>query len=155
MRLLLVDAHTRRSGDPDLHRGLYEERQWARTDPAPGRPSTARRRIPETMPSVSLRRVAPAGRPRLETALLRRSVDDSVAARHRCAHCRRTPLTGEVVHLYGAPGGEERLVCDLCRPQRRGAPPRGPPAPPPPPPPAAEGGPPPGPRRPPPPLRPP
>ena len=71
------------------------------------------------MPPVSLRRVARAGRPRLETALLRRSVDDSVAARHRCAHCRRTPLTGEIVHLYGAPGGEERLVCDLCRPQRR------------------------------------
>jgi hypothetical protein len=71
------------------------------------------------MPTVSLRRAAPAGRPRLEIALLRRSVDDSVAARHRCAHCRRTPLTGEVVHVYPAPDGEERLVCELCRPKRR------------------------------------
>jgi hypothetical protein len=71
----------------------------------------------ETMRSVSLRR---ARRPRpLETAILRRSVDDSVAARHRCAHCRRTPLTGEVVHVYLAAGGEERLVCDLCRSKRR------------------------------------
>jgi hypothetical protein len=26
-------------------------------------------------------------------------------------HCHRTPLIGEVVHLY-----EDRLVCDLCRP---------------------------------------
>ena len=67
------------------------------------------------MPSVSLRRATP----RLEITLLRRSVDDSLAARHRCAHCRRTPLTGEVVHLYPAPGGEERLVCELCRPLRR------------------------------------
>ena len=45
-------------------------------------------------------------------------MDDSVAARHRCAHCRRTPLTGEVVHVYLA-GGEERIVCELCRPKRR------------------------------------
>jgi hypothetical protein len=76
----------------------------------------------ETMPPVSFRRATPAGRARLETALLRRSVDDSVAARHRCAHCRRTPLTGEVVHVYRAPGAEERLVCDLCRPLRRDPP---------------------------------
>jgi hypothetical protein len=69
------------------------------------------------MPTVSLRRAA-GGRSRLETALLRRSVDDSVAARHRCAHCRRTPLIGEVVHVYRA-GGGERLVCELCRPLRR------------------------------------
>jgi hypothetical protein len=73
----------------------------------------------ETMPTVSLRRARRSTRPRLDTALLRRSVDDSVAARHRCAHCRRTPLTGEVIHVYQAPGGEERLVCELCRPLRR------------------------------------
>ena len=80
---------------------------------APGR----RRRTPTTMPTVSLRR-APGGRLRLETVLLRRSVDDSVAARHRCAHCRRTPLVGELVHVYLA-GEEERIVCALCRPLRR------------------------------------
>jgi len=71
----------------------------------------------ETMPTVTLRRARRARR--LETAILRRSVDDSVAARHRCAHCRRTPLTGEVVHVYLGAGGEERLVCELCRPKRR------------------------------------
>jgi hypothetical protein len=71
----------------------------------------------ETMPSVSLGRDRRARR--LQAAILRRSVDDSVAARHRCAHCRRTPLTGEVVHVYLAAGGEERLVCDLCRSKRR------------------------------------
>jgi hypothetical protein len=70
----------------------------------------------ETMPTVSLRRRRPR---RLQTAILRRSVDASVAARPRCAHCRRTPLTGEVVHVYLAAGGEERLVCDLCRSKRR------------------------------------
>ena len=71
----------------------------------------------ETMPTVSLRR--PRRPRRLQTAILRRSVDDSVAARHRCAHCRRTPLTGEVVHVYLGAGDEERLVCDLCRSKRR------------------------------------
>ncbi len=76
------------------------------------------RRSSVPMPTVSLRR-APGGRLRLETVLLRRSVDDSVAARHRCAHCRRTPLVGELVHVYLAAGDEERLVCALCRPLRR------------------------------------
>ena len=70
------------------------------------------------MPTVSLRR-APAGRPRLDTALLRRSMDDAMAARHRCAHCGRTPLTGEFVHVYRGAGDEERIVCELCRPLRR------------------------------------
>ena len=45
------------------------------------------------------------------------------AHRHRCAHCERTPLTGEVVHVYATAGGE-RLVCELCRPLRREAPAR-------------------------------
>ena len=31
-----------------------------------------------------------------------------------CSHCRRTPLVGEHVHLYG-----DRLVCQLCRHLRR------------------------------------
>jgi hypothetical protein len=29
-------------------------------------------------------------------------------------HCHRTPLIGEVVHIYG-----QGLVCELCRPLRR------------------------------------
>jgi hypothetical protein len=74
------------------------------------------------MPTLLLKRVVRAGPARLETALLRRSVDDSMAARHRCAHCRRTPLVGELVHVYARSGGGERLVCELCRPLRREAP---------------------------------
>ena len=35
-------------------------------------------------------------------------------AESTCSHCRRTPLVGEHVHLYG-----ERLVCQLCRHLRR------------------------------------
>jgi hypothetical protein len=77
----------------------------------------------ETMPTISLRRTAaPAGQ-RLEKALLRRSVGEYETNRHRCVHCRRTPLTGEVVHLYSTTSGEG-LVCELCRPLRRQAPAR-------------------------------
>jgi hypothetical protein len=54
----------------------------------------------------------------LERWLLRRGVGALVAGRPRCGSCRRTPLVGEHVHLYE--GG--RLLCDLCRSQRREAP---------------------------------
>ena len=64
----------------------------------------------ETMPAITL-----------EKALLRRSVGEHEARRHRCVHCHRTPLTGEVVHIYKTASGE-RLVCELCRPLRREAP---------------------------------
>ena len=75
------------------------------------------------MPAISLRRTAAPAVPQLEKALLRRSMGEHETHRHRCAHCRRTPLIGEVVHVYaGAP--EERLVCALCRPLRREAPAR-------------------------------
>jgi hypothetical protein len=55
----------------------------------------------------------------LERVLLRRGVGALEADRHRCADCGRTPLTGEHVHLYGRGDG---IVCELCRPLRRGAP---------------------------------
>jgi len=75
------------------------------------------------MPTISLRRsAAPSGSP-LQELLLRRSVDEQRESRHRCEHCGRTPLTGEVVHLYAAASGE-RLVCELCRPLRRETPAR-------------------------------
>jgi hypothetical protein len=57
----------------------------------------------------------------LETVLLRRNPQDAAARRDACRHCRRTPLVGERVHYYDAPGGTE-LVCDLCRPRRDQAP---------------------------------
>ena len=78
---------------------------------------------PETMPTLSLRRASAPARPALEQAPLRRSVDQSQAHRHRCVHCHRTPLTGEMVHVYATAGGE-RLVCELCRALRREPPAR-------------------------------
>ena len=78
---------------------------------------------PQTMPTISLRRSSAHARPALEQALLRRSVGEHEAHRHRCVHRHRTPLTGEVVHVYATVEGE-RLVCELCRPLRRAAPDR-------------------------------
>jgi hypothetical protein len=52
-------------------------------------------------------------------ALLRKSVGLLTDERPRCAHCRRTPLVGERVYLYA-----QAIVCELCRPRRRGAPER-------------------------------
>jgi hypothetical protein len=75
------------------------------------------------MPTISLRRASAPARPALEHALLRRSVGEHEAHRHRCTHCHRTPLTGEMVHVYATVDGE-RLVCELCRPLRRAAPDR-------------------------------
>jgi hypothetical protein len=75
------------------------------------------------MPTITLRRAPAPARPALEHALLRRSVGEHEAHRHRCSHCHRTPLTGEMVHIYATVDGE-RLVCDLCRPLRRAAPDR-------------------------------
>jgi hypothetical protein len=78
---------------------------------------------PQTMPTISLRRSPASARPALEQALMRRSVGESQAHRHHCVHCHRTPLTGEVVHVYETTAGA-RLVCELCRPLRREAPAR-------------------------------
>jgi hypothetical protein len=52
--------------------------------------------------------------PLVEISLLRHSVGALSARRHGCVHCHRTPLVGEVVHMYG-----EKLVCELCRPLHR------------------------------------
>ncbi len=54
-----------------------------------------------------------------ERVLLRRGVGLLEADRHRCADCRRTPLTGERVHLYERESGS---VCELCRTLRRESP---------------------------------
>ena len=57
--------------------------------------------------------------PLVEISLLRHSLGALRARRHGCVHCHRTPLIGEVVHIYG-----ERLVCELCRPLHRERPAR-------------------------------
>ena len=59
----------------------------------------------------------------LERVLLRRGVGALEADRNRCADCGRTPLTGELVHVYGTHDRRgPRVVCELCRPARREAP---------------------------------
>lgn len=74
-------------------------------------------KAPATMPTIV--RTPPL----IESLLLRRSVGALASRRHRCVHCHRTPLVGERVYIYAAAAGE-RLVCELCRPQRREAPTR-------------------------------
>ena len=49
-----------------------------------------------------------------EISLLRKAMDDRDRDATSCAHCHRTPLVGEHVHVYG-----ERLVGQLCRHLRR------------------------------------
>ena len=56
----------------------------------------------------------------LERLLLRRGIGALQAGRTCCADCGRTPLFGELVHLYE--GRRPHLVCELCRPLRREAP---------------------------------
>ena len=53
-----------------------------------------------------------------ERVLLRKGVVELSAGRSCCGDCGRTPLTGEVVHLY--PRG--RIVCALCRPRESSEP---------------------------------
>ena len=55
----------------------------------------------------------------LERYLLRRGVHSLTADRDCCVDCARTPLVGERVHLYERLSG---IVCELCRPLRRGEP---------------------------------
>jgi hypothetical protein len=49
----------------------------------------------------------------LERILLRRGLGALEAERTCCADCGRTPLFGELVHLYD--GRRPRLICELCR----------------------------------------
>jgi hypothetical protein len=59
----------------------------------------------------------------LELFLLRQCVGVLEAGREPCADCGRTPLTGELVHVYAArPPRRQRVVCDLCRLARDEAP---------------------------------
>ena len=52
--------------------------------------------------------------------LLRLGLGALEADRSSCADCGRTPLTGELVHVYA--GRRTVIVCELCRPRRREAP---------------------------------
>ena len=53
----------------------------------------------------------------IETVLTRRSVGALASERVCCADCRRTPLVGELMYLYG-----RHAVCELCRPRHRAEP---------------------------------
>lgn len=73
------------------------------------------------MPAIALfHRVPAASAPavtEIETVLTRRSVGALARDRVVCRDCRRTPLVGELVHLYG-----DQPVCELCRPRHRAEP---------------------------------
>jgi hypothetical protein len=56
----------------------------------------------------------------IERALVRASVGALAEGRASCRHCHRSPLVGEVVHVYRG----EQIVCELCRPLRTGEPDR-------------------------------
>lgn len=56
--------------------------------------------------------------PKLEIALLRRSLEGLAAATERCGHCHRGLLIGERVYEYES--GEIR--CELCRTRERATP---------------------------------
>jgi hypothetical protein len=58
-----------------------------------------------------------------EISLVGSAMGSPAAAEPRCAHCHRTPLVGEVVHVYLAAGGD-RTVCALCRSRHREPPAR-------------------------------
>jgi hypothetical protein len=51
----------------------------------------------------------------LERGLLIKSIDALSADRSHCADCGRSPLVGELLHVYS--GGV--IVCELCRQLRR------------------------------------
>lgn len=53
----------------------------------------------------------------LERHLLRQGLDGLSADRSNCVDCGRTPLIGELVHVYG--GRRGGIVCELCRTGRR------------------------------------
>jgi hypothetical protein len=71
------------------------------------------------MPSPFARRSLARPRRGAEVSLVAPSMRALGAGRRGCAHCRRTPLVGELVFFYG-----QSLVCALCRPLRREPPAR-------------------------------
>jgi hypothetical protein len=58
-----------------------------------------------------------------EISFVGTAMASNASAGPRCVHCRRTPLVGEVVHVYPLPGGD-RMVCALCRSRHREPPER-------------------------------
>ena len=56
----------------------------------------------------------------LETKLLRRAVQRLTDGREDCVDCERTPLVGELVHIYA----DDTIVCSLCRAAHAGEPER-------------------------------
>jgi len=51
----------------------------------------------------------------LERELMRKALHALHAGEPRCADCHRTPLVGEHLHVYE----DGRVLCELCRPNRR------------------------------------
>ena len=54
----------------------------------------------------------------LPSILLRKAISGMTGDRTCCASCRRTPVPGEMLHVYEG----ERRLCDLCAVDSRGTP---------------------------------
>jgi hypothetical protein len=67
------------------------------------------------MPQVTV--LKPFGPP--ELSFVRASMRALGDGRRGCEDCHRTPLIGETIFFYG-----DLIVCELCRPLRRGMPAR-------------------------------
>jgi hypothetical protein len=67
------------------------------------------------------RPVAPAPR---EISLVGAAMGVVAGGGPECVHCHRTPLVGEVVHVYRGASGGDRTVCALCRSRHREPPAR-------------------------------
>ena len=67
----------------------------------------------QTMPALTRHR-----NPLMEISLLRHSVGALSARRHDCVHCHRTPLIGEVVHVYDERAGLRALQAVTPRDSR-------------------------------------
>lgn len=74
--------------------------------------------------SSSSFRAFAGGAPVREISLLGAGKGADAPGTQRCVHCLRTPLIGEVVHIYQSAGGTDRTVCALCRSRHREPPAR-------------------------------
>jgi hypothetical protein len=72
-------------------------------------------------PNSALRRLGAAPR---EISLVGTAMSAGEPGGPCCVHCHRTPLVGEVVHVYLASSGADRMVCALCRSRHREPPAR-------------------------------
>ena len=75
------------------------------------------------MASLARARGRRAATPFREISLVGSAMGGIAGDGPQCVHCGRTPLVGELVHVYSGAGGD-RMVCALCRSRHREPPAR-------------------------------